>query len=107
MSTSVFVSATMNVSSFDDWKPLFDEQVEMEKDRKKFGAIRHWMHRAVDDPSFLMVTFEFSSQDAAEQFRTYMQSDKFLERAKADGITKTPTVHILQDFEEHTYLSTN
>ncbi len=100
MGQSVFVTATVHVESFDHWKPLFDEGRD---NRQGYGAVRHWMHRAVDDPSLLMITVEFPTRGEAEKFRDFLQSDEFAERTKDHGVTAMPSVHLLQDFEEHDY----
>jgi len=102
VSDSTFVTATMNVSSFDNWKPLFDK-ARSKDGRAGANSTSHWMHRGVDDPNFLMVTFEFGTRSDAEDFRTFLKSDEFMAAVKRDGVTAVSSVHLLEDFEERQY----
>ena len=100
MSKVTFVTVLMNVDDFEEWKPLFDDRHEH---RRGYGATRHWLHRAVDDPQFLMVTHEFKSFDEANAFGDYLRGPDFLAQARKDGLQGEPVVHVLEDFEEAVY----
>jgi hypothetical protein len=61
----VIVHAEHAISDFDIWKGAFDRDPLRRKDS---GVRRYRIARAVDDPNFLMMDFEFDDESAAQAF---------------------------------------
>lgn len=59
------------VPSFEQWKRAFDSDPA---DRKGSGVRRYQVHRAQDDPNFVMIDLEFDSLGDAEVFLRKMQA---------------------------------
>jgi hypothetical protein len=54
-----------SVPNFERWKRAFDEDPI---GRQAGGVVRHYVHRAVADPNFVMIDLEFDSLAEAESF---------------------------------------
>jgi hypothetical protein len=80
---------------FERWKGVFDEDPV---GRQKHGVTRYWLYRGADEPSYVVISLEFSSTDEA---RAFLAEPKLREAWDRAGIE--PQARVLEEFETHTY----
>jgi heme-degrading monooxygenase HmoA len=84
------------VEDYAKWKPIFDEHG---KARKAGGSKGGYLFRNANDPSELIILFEWDSLDKAQQFA---QSDDLREAMQRAGVMDRPDVYFLEQVERLT-----
>ena len=84
------------VEDYAKWKPVFDEHGAV---RKAGGSQGGYLFRNANDPSELIILFEWDSLDKAQQFA---QSDDLREAMQRAGVMDRPDVYFLEEVERLT-----
>jgi len=82
------------VRDFAKWKPFFDRD---ESNRKKSGSKGAQVFQNGDDPSDVLILFEWDSTENARKFSTSENLKKTMEQA---GVMSEPHIHFLKEVQK-------
>ena len=85
-----------SVLNFEGWKRAFDSDP---MDRKGAGVRRYHIHRAVGDPSFVMIDLEFESADDASRM---LEKLRDLWTGPGGAVMRNPAAWIVETVESKT-----
>lgn len=88
----IIVHAEHGIRDYDMWKAAFDRDP---LDRERAGMHRYRIARAVDDPLYLIMDFEFDDMDAARAFEAALHG-LWGSRAAAPALLGQPHTRIVQ-----------
>ena len=72
------ITARVQVDDFDDWKPLFDQDLPNAREK----ALGWTLYRGTDDPNEVFVRVDFASVGDATEARDRVLSSGVLERLR-------------------------
>ena len=78
------------VPDFDAWKRAFDGDP---MDRKGAGVRRYHVHRALDEPGFVLIDLEF---DTAEQARQMLERLRRLWTGPGGAVMRNPSAWVVE-----------
>ncbi|MEO5824813.1 MAG: hypothetical protein ABIR59_02915 [Gemmatimonadales bacterium] len=81
------------VSNFDGWKRAFESDP---MDRKGSGVVRYHVHRAIADPTFVMIDLEFTTTAQAE---TMLERLRQLWAGPGRAVVRDPHAWVLETLE--------
>jgi len=84
-------------ADYDQWKKMFDSDPV---DRAGKGVRRHYVSRAVDDPSLVCIELAF---DTAQQAETLLEAMRQVWQQVPEGVIVGPTSRLFELVEEHAY----
>jgi len=82
-----------SVPDFDGWKRAFDNDP---MDRKGSGVRRYHVHRAVADPTFVMIDLEFDTREEAERL---LDKLRHLWAGPGAALTRSPQAWVVDTIE--------
>lgn len=88
-----YILVRHKVTDYGKWKPAFDEHGAT---RKASGSKGGRLFRSADDPNHLVVLFEWSDLDRAQQF---VGSEDLREKMEQAGVADQPDIYFLDEIE--------
>jgi len=92
-----YVMVLHHVEGYDRWKPVFDEDSDIRKDRGSKGA---FILRNNNDPNHLVVITEWENLEKAKNFA---ESDNLKNTMQKAGVVGKPAVFYLEEIERTEY----
>lgn len=84
------------ISDYPAWKGAFDRFAAA---RETAGVRRHRIQRPIDDAHYIVIDLEFDTADAAQSFRTFLQTTVWTSSQNAPALVGTPRTSILEPAE--------
>lgn len=79
------------VSSYEDWKKVFDDFAE---NRKNSGELSYQVLQQEEDSDSLYLMFKW---DGEEKAKAFLESPQLKEAMQKGGVTEAPEVHFLNE----------
>lgn len=80
------------ITDFDTWASAFSRFADARRD----GGVRaHRVQRPVDDPAYVVIDLDFDTREAAESFRTFLETKVWVPGV-APALVGTPETMILE-----------
>lgn len=81
------------ISSFDDWRGAFDRFADR---RTAAGVIAHRVQQPVDDPHYVVVDLDFSTEAEAQAFLGFLRSTVWASPENSPALVGAPQARILE-----------
>ncbi len=91
-----YVLAIHKVENYVKWKSVFEGVIDI---RKSAGEKSYQIFHTDDDPTSLVLLFEWDNLDNARKF---MESDELREKMQQGGVIGKPDVYFLKEVEKRT-----
>ena len=82
------------ISNLRTWFEAFDRFAEARRDA---GVTAERVHQPVDDDKYIVVQLDFATVDAAEQFRTFLESVVWQSADLSPGLAGTPLARVIRE----------
>lgn len=82
------------ISDLDTWLGAFNQFAEARRDA---GVTAERIHQPVDDDRYIVVQLDFDSIDAAEQFKSFLESVVWQSRELSPGLAGAPMARVLRE----------
>lgn len=82
------------ISDLPTWLGAFNRFADARRDA---GVTAERIHQPVDDDRYIVVQLDFDAVDAAEQFKTFLESVVWQSRDLSPGLAGTPRARVLRE----------
>ena len=82
------------ISDLDTWVGPFNQFAEARRDA---GVRAQRIHQPVGDDKYIVLQLDFETVEAAEQFKTFLESVVWQSRDLAPGLAGTPLARVLRE----------
>jgi hypothetical protein len=82
------------ISDLDTWLGAFNRFADARRDA---GVTAQRIHQPVDDDGYIVVQLDFDTIDAAEQFKSFLESVVWQSRDLSPGLAGTPHARVLRE----------
>ena len=82
------------ISDLGTWLGAFNQFADA---RSKAGVTAQRVHQPVDDDNYIVVQLDFDTVDAAEQFKTFLESVVWQSPDLSPGLAGTPSARVLRE----------
>ena len=81
------------ITDFDTWSTAFNRFADV---RRNAGVRGHRVQRPVDDPTYVVIDFDFATADDASAFLSFLNAKVWAIRENAPALAGTPETMILE-----------
>lgn len=81
------------ISDFSTWHDPF---ARFSVHRQKSGVLSERIMQPVDDPHYVLVDLEFATVEAAERFRTFLETEVWSTPASSPALVGSPSARIAE-----------
>ena len=85
------------ISEFGTWKQAFDRFADTRRDS---GAVRHRIHRPIDDDRYVVIELDFGTRNEASEFLDFLTTRVWSTQDRAPALIGTPQTRILDLVEQ-------
>lgn len=82
------------ISDLDTWMGAFGQ---FEEARRNAGVTAQRVHQPLDDDKYIVVQLDFDTEDAASQFKGFLESVVWQSRDLSPGLAGTPSARVLRE----------